>query len=131
MPARPRTWPSIRFSLFSSDALISLRMRLIYPHRVYYSSEMLCVEMTVHRHGDDHGLHATDPVCGMSVDPQSAKHRFTYQGHDYLFCSGQCRERFAAEPEKFLRAKQTEPAAPAGAIYTCPMHPEGKRSEER
>jgi Cu+-exporting ATPase len=89
---------------------------------------MLCVEMTVHRHGDDHGLHATDPVCGMSVDPQSAKHRFTYQGHDYFFCSGQCRERFAAEPEKFLRPKQPEPAAPAGAIYTCPMHPEVKQA---
>jgi Cu+-exporting ATPase len=46
-----------------------------------------------------------------------------------LFCSGRCRERFAADPEKFLtpkepEQKQAEPAMPAGTIYTCPMDPE-------
>ena len=45
-------------------------------------------------------------------------------GQDYFFCCARCRERFEAEPEKFLQPKQPEPAAPAGAIYTCPMHPE-------
>jgi Cu+-exporting ATPase len=67
---------------------------------------------------------AIDPVCGMSVNPQTAKHRFAYKGRDYFFCSARCRERFEAEPEKFLQPKQPEPAAPAGTIYTCPMHPE-------
>ena len=47
-----------------------------------------------------------------------------YQGQDYFFCAGRCRERFEAEPEKFLQPKQPEPASSAGAIYTCPMHPE-------
>jgi Cu+-exporting ATPase len=70
---------------------------------------------------------AIDPVCGMTVNPVTAKHRFTYKGRDYFFCAARCRERFEAEPEKFLQPKQqkqSEPAAPAGAIYTCPMHPE-------
>ncbi|MEN3347515.1 MAG: P-type Cu+ transporter, partial [Bradyrhizobium sp.] len=67
---------------------------------------------------------ATDPVCGMKVNPATAKHRFTYQGEEYLFCSGRCRERFEAEPEKFLKPREAEPPAPAGTIYTCPMHPE-------
>jgi P-type Cu+ transporter len=67
---------------------------------------------------------AIDPVCGMRVDPATAGHRAAYHGQDYFFCSGRCRERFEAEPEKFLQPKQVEPAAPAGAIYTCPMHPE-------
>jgi Cu+-exporting ATPase len=67
---------------------------------------------------------ATDPVCGMKVNPATAKHRFTYQGEEYLFCSGRCRERFEAEPEKFLKPHEAEPPAPAGTIYTCPMHPE-------
>jgi Cu+-exporting ATPase len=67
---------------------------------------------------------AIDPVCGMRVDPATAKHRFSYHGEDYFFCSGRCRERFEAEPEKFLQPKPTEPAGPAGTIYTCPMHPE-------
>jgi Cu+-exporting ATPase len=65
-----------------------------------------------------------DPVCGMKVNPATAKHRFSYQGADYFFCGARCRERFAAEPDKFLAPKQPEPTAPAGAVYTCPMHPE-------
>jgi Cu+-exporting ATPase len=60
----------------------------------------------------------------MSVDPTTAKHRFSYQGQDYFFCSARCRERFEAEPEKFVQPKPQQPAAPAGTIYTCPMHPE-------
>ena len=67
---------------------------------------------------------AIDPVCGMKVDPATAKHRFSYCGRDYFFCGGRCRERFEAEPEKFLAGRPAAPAAPAGAIYTCPMHPE-------
>jgi Cu+-exporting ATPase len=80
------------------------------------------------QHGDADnaagGAVAIDPVCGMRVNPQTAKHRFTYKGQDYFFCSARCRERFEAEPEKFLQPKRPEPAAPAGTIYTCPMHPE-------
>jgi Cu+-exporting ATPase len=89
--------------------------------------------MTDHKHIVDpagHGdhVHATDPVCGMSVDPQTAKYRFAYQGQDYFFCSGRCHERFEAEPEKFLRPHKPQSAAPAGTIYTCPMHPEVKQA---
>ncbi|MEH2475037.1 Cu+-exporting ATPase [Nitrobacteraceae bacterium AZCC 2161] len=87
----------------------------------------------VHGPGCSHGhapasepaaARVTDPACGMSVDPATAKHRFTYKGQEYLFCSGRCRERFAADPDSFLKPKQPAPAAPAGTIYTCPMHPE-------
>jgi P-type Cu+ transporter len=67
---------------------------------------------------------AIDPVCGMSVNIATARHRTIHKSQDYFFCSGRCRERFEAEPEKFLQPKQPEPAAPAGTLYTCPMHPE-------
>jgi len=67
---------------------------------------------------------AIDPVCGMKVDPASAKHRSSYRGQDYFFCGARCRERFEARPEKFLPGRPAAPAAPAGAVYTCPMHPE-------
>jgi Cu+-exporting ATPase len=85
--------------------------------------------MTDHKHMVDPAVrgdhvHATDPVCGMSVDPQTAKHRCAYKGQDYFFCSGRCRERFEAEPDKFLRPKPPEAAEAPGTIYTCPMHPE-------
>src|ERR1700736_6002785 len=74
--------------------------------------------------GGEAAASAIDPVCGMSVNPATAKHRFSYQGEDYFFCSARCRERFEAEPEKYLQPKKPEPVAPAGTIYTCPMHPE-------
>ncbi|WP_373852214.1 heavy metal translocating P-type ATPase [Bradyrhizobium sp.] len=67
---------------------------------------------------------AIDPVCGMKVNPATAKHRFNYNGEEYLFCSGRCRERFEAEPDKYLKPREAEPPMPAGTIYTCPMHPE-------
>ncbi|WP_213741786.1 heavy metal translocating P-type ATPase [Bradyrhizobium sp. dw_411] len=67
---------------------------------------------------------AIDPVCGMNVAIETAKHRLSYRGQDYFFCGQRCRERFEAEPEKFVQPKQSEPQAPAGTIYTCPMHPE-------
>jgi heavy metal translocating P-type ATPase len=68
----------------------------------------------------------TDPVCGMKVNPATAKHRFDWQGQTYLFCCARCRERFVAEPARFLQP--AEPAPPPvvapGTIWTCPMHPE-------
>ncbi|MDH8281653.1 YHS domain-containing protein, partial [Klebsiella pneumoniae] len=67
-----------------------------------------------------------DPVCGMTVDPASAKHRFAYKGQYYFFCSAGCRTRFEGDPEKYLAPKSSQPEEkmPEGTIYTCPMHPE-------
>jgi len=67
---------------------------------------------------------AIDPVCGMSVDPATSKHRHEYDGESFHFCSDGCRTKFAADPAKYLEKKQPPPAMPAGTIYTCPMHPE-------
>jgi Cu+-exporting ATPase len=73
---------------------------------------------------------AKDPVCGMSVDPARTAHHAEHAGHAYLFCSARCREKFVAEPWKYL-APEPAPAAPvvAGTIYTCPMHPEIRRDQ--
>lgn len=69
---------------------------------------------------------AIDPVCGMSVDPAHAAGSTTHGGHAFYFCSKHCLNRFQADPERFLAGKrEAMPAAvPAGAKYTCPMHPE-------
>lgn len=45
---------------------------------------------------------AKDPVCGMDVDPQTAKQATDYQGQTYYFCAPGCKKAFEAEPEKFL-----------------------------
>jgi P-type Cu+ transporter len=64
-----------------------------------------------------------DPVCGMDVDPHTAKHRAEYNGRPYYFCSARCKERFEADPEKYLGERAPEPV-PEGTVFTCPMHPE-------
>ncbi|MGQ4659333.1 heavy metal translocating P-type ATPase [Lysobacter sp. F6437] len=65
----------------------------------------------------------TDPVCGMQVDPATSKHQARHAGEDYHFCAARCRERFIADPDKYLSPSEPDPAM-AGATYICPMHPE-------
>jgi Cu+-exporting ATPase len=80
-----------------------------------------------HAHHHDHSAAAPtvrDPVCGMSVDPATSKHRFEHRGETFHFCSAGCRTKFAAEPAKYLDKNEPAPELPAGTIYTCPMHPE-------
>jgi Cu+-exporting ATPase len=75
-------------------------------------------------HPADGGATARDPVCGMTVDPATAKHRFDYQGDTHYFCSAGCRTKFAADPKAYLGGNRPKSDAPEGAIYTCPMHPQ-------
>jgi len=84
-----------------------------------------------HQAASHHGSHATtgrvtDPVCGMSVDPQTTPHRHEHAGHSYFFCSDRCRAKFVAAPAHYLKSEPTskQQPAPAGTIYTCPMHPQ-------
>ncbi|HEY1795458.1 MAG TPA: heavy metal translocating P-type ATPase [Stellaceae bacterium] len=70
-----------------------------------------------------------DPVCGMSVDPAAAKHEAEHHGHRYVFCSLRCRERFVAEPHRFLSAEPAPPPVSESGRWTCPMHPEVLRNE--
>lgn len=81
-----------------------------------------------HRHdheGDAHGS-LKDPVCGMDVNPATAKHHAEHAGQDYHFCSAGCRTKFIGDPERYLVPKAAMPAAvvPEGTLFTCPMHPE-------
>jgi P-type Cu+ transporter len=83
-----------------------------------------------------------DPVCGMSVDPATAKHKSEHAGATYYFCCAGCRGKFVADPARYLAEPAHAPSraphdhahhpspspsptsTPADTIYTCPMHPE-------
>jgi Cu+-exporting ATPase len=68
---------------------------------------------------------AIDPVCGMTVDPHSAKHRASHRGQPYYFCCAGCKTKFEADPNRYLETgKQAAEPVPEGTVYTCPMHPE-------
>ena len=49
-----------------------------------------------------------DPVCGMTVDSDSAADFTTYLGSNYYFCSTDCRREFEAHPERYLGKPGTE-----------------------
>ncbi len=84
-----------------------------------------------------------DPVCGMQVDPATAKGKLEHAGQTYYFCSPACLEKFRNHPQKYLdrrpptpasrqsvQLRSAKPAAPkaralAGkTAYFCPMDPE-------
>ncbi|MCO4317207.1 heavy metal translocating P-type ATPase [Phyllobacterium sp. 21LDTY02-6] len=67
-------------------------------------------------HQHDHAHHAhhgtpdhdrtitRDPVCGMLVDPDAGKPAYDHGGRHFHFCSAGCRDRFQAEPERYIEA---------------------------
>lgn len=88
-------------------------------------------EADVHMPGPPAAGKAIDPVCGMSVTIATAKHTYHYDGATYYFCNPRCKEKFAAEPARYLDAElkkaaaEREAAAAApGTMWTCPMDPE-------
>jgi xanthine dehydrogenase accessory factor len=50
---------------------------------------------------------AEDPVCHMSVDPRTARHRLDFEGLEYYFCNAACKTRFEKDPQKYL-AKEVQ-----------------------
>ena len=75
------------------------------------------------KHTDDK-TSVRDPVCGMTVDPATSKHRVDHRGETFHVCSAGCRTKFAADPAAYLNNSKPQAAAPEGTIYTCPMHPQ-------
>jgi Cu+-exporting ATPase len=88
---------------------------------------------------------ATDPVCGMTVDPGSASAKHEYNGKTYYFCSHHCAQKFAEDPEKWVNAQHAghggddkeharggtqspATAKPVEPVYVCPMDPEVRAS---
>jgi len=55
-----------------------------------------------------------DPVCGMTVDSASSKHKFEHGAKAYYFCCPHCLEKFRADPSRYLSPR---PASASG------MHP--------
>jgi Cu+-exporting ATPase len=82
---------------------------------------------------------AKDPVCGMTVDPTTAKWKADHGGETYFFCNERCLIKFRQDAARYLTAPTLRlPAAPPPVIpketgtqaeFTCPMHPEVVRDK--
>lgn len=70
----------------------------------------------------------SDPVCGMKIDPKTAKGgKSTFKGHDYFFCNPKCKMKFETNPNEYLEKESIQKVVSETEkerIYTCPMHPE-------
>ena len=94
-----------------------------------------------HSHAHHHAASALslgtvvkDPVCGMSVNPATARWHLEHAQRTYYFCSEGCVKRFSADPAKYIDApaapstiddsKVAAPRADRAAEYFCPMDPE-------
>src|SRR5215471_5280501 len=56
--------------------------------------------MSSDRVGASHSL-VMDPVCGMTVDSDTAKHKLVHEGSTYYFCSAHCLEKFRTMPGRY------------------------------
>ncbi|HEY0182658.1 MAG TPA: HAD-IC family P-type ATPase, partial [Rhodopila sp.] len=77
----------------------------------------------------------------MDIDPAKSPHMSEYAGVTHHFCSAGCKAKFDADPGRYLPAAEPAPQAhthhhavpataapaPAGTIWTCPMHPDIRR----
>ena len=76
-----------------------------------------------------------DPVCRMVVNPATAKNHAQHNGQRYYFCCSGCKAKFLAVPAQFVNPtlkpapSRLSARAGQGMIYTCPMHPQIRRSE--
>ena len=44
-----------------------------------------------------------DPVCGMTIDSETAAAQSEYGGTTYFFCSTACKESFDADPARYTQ----------------------------
>ena len=56
---------------------------------------------------------ASDPVCGMTVDPARAAGHTDYKGQTYYFCGTSCLKKFTADPDRYLAPKPSPHAVKA------------------
>jgi YHS domain-containing protein len=87
--------------------------------------------MKAHLHSADQPSQvAIDPVCGMEVDSQKAKHREENDVRTYYFCSAGCKDKFLADPNRYLSARkspQREEAMPEARFTRAPCIPKSAR----
>ncbi|MBO0737550.1 MAG: YHS domain-containing protein [Alphaproteobacteria bacterium] len=69
---------------------------------------------TDHRYRAPAATGERDPVCGMAIEPASAKHCSARTGKIYYFCSRRCLESSRSNPSAICRGTARLPRAGCG-----------------
>ena len=93
------------------------------PNQIFYSS----------KNSNDQKTEIKDPVCGMTVDPQTSSNSYTYKEQIYFFCCDHCFSKFQTDPEQYLNKPPITPTvekqpSDQEAEYICPMHLDIRRN---
>ena len=99
------------------------RMKEIEDEDGYTVASVETAEAQERRHSDkERGAMATtiakDPICGMDVDPNTARHTSEYEGQTYYFCSPACKKAFDADPRQHLGSESSSEGARRGCCAT-------------
>jgi len=70
-----------------------------------------------------------DPVCGMTVNPATAKHKLEHAGKTYYFCCAPCLEKFRANPDGYLSGRKA--SGMGMQIVNIGLAPAAKPSEKK
>ena len=70
-----------------------------------------------------------DSVCGMDVNPDTAKFKADHAGKTYYFCSASCLGKFTTNPAAYLEQPKPDATLATGAVYVCPMCPEVRETK--
>lgn len=73
---------------------------------------------------------ATDPICGMTVDPATALSA-DRDGQTYYFCCDHCRQKFLGETGSEVAARPSGDRPRRSAAYFCPMCPDVESERPR
>ena len=93
------------------------------PNQIFYSS----------KNSNNQKTEIKDPVCGMTVDPQTSSNSYTYKKQIYFFCCDHCFSKFQTDPEQYLNKPPITPTveeqpSDQEAEYICPMHLDIRRN---
>ncbi len=77
-----------------------------------------------HCHHQPQTTETKDPICGMTVDPDTAIST-EHAGQIFYFCCNGCRNKFLSDPAAYATGKKPAPVQDQGpGLYICPMCPE-------
>jgi uncharacterized membrane protein YraQ (UPF0718 family)/YHS domain-containing protein len=102
-----QTQPAWNYTTFLNIAALAIAAVLGWRFLVTGGPEML---RAMEASPDEKARLATDPVCGMSLDPETAAERSDYKGKSYVFCSAGCKAAFDTNPGQFVGYAAHPPA---------------------
>jgi YHS domain-containing protein/uncharacterized membrane protein YraQ (UPF0718 family) len=92
------TRPAWNYTTFLNLAFLGLMAVMAWRFLTTGGVEMLRAMAVA---PDEQAKLARDPVCGMSVDPATAKEKVDHAGVTHYFCSAGCRSAFESDPAKY------------------------------